>query len=94
MKSQNRKKVLNSPKKIAATQRRIDIAKGKGDKLRDILKYGVTESSIFYDGNVIAKIIEELHNVLPEQSILHDLGGTKMDDTCVIIDFMAVLRLI
>ena len=39
-----------------------------------------------------SKIIGEMLNVLPEQSILHDLGGTKMDNTCVIVDFVAMIR--
>ena len=39
-----------------------------------------------------SKIIGEIQNLLPEQSILHDLSGTKMDNTCVIIDFMALVR--
>ena len=65
--------------------------------MRDILKYGVTDNNMLYDVDVIAKhekskIIGEIHNLFPEQSTLHDLGGTKMDNTCVIIDFMGVVR--
>ena len=52
---------------------------------------------MLYDGEVMAKheksnIIGEIRNLLPEQSILLDLGEKKMDKTCVIIDFMAVVR--
>ena len=84
-------------KEIAASQRKIDIA--KGDKLRGILTYDVMECNMLYDGDVMTKleqsqIIAEIQNILPEQSTLHDLGGTNMDNTCVIIDFMAVVRLI
>ena len=84
----------NYPKEIATSQRKIDIAKRKGGQLRDILMYDVTESNMLYDGDVMAKhekskIIGEIQNLLPEQSILHDLGRKEMDNTCVIIDFMA-----
>ena len=65
--------------------------------MRDILKYDATESNVLYDGDVMAKhenskIIGEIQNLLTEQSILYDLGGKKTDNTCVIIDFMAVVR--
>ena len=57
------------------------------------------ESNVLCDGDVMAKhekskIMGEIQNLVPEQSILHDLGGTKMGNTCVIIDFVAVIRLI
>ena len=39
-----------------------------------------------------SKINRQIQNLLPEQSILNDLGGTKMGNTCVIIDLMAVVR--
>ena len=65
--------------------------------MRDILKYDATESNVLYDGVVMAKhensqIIGEVQNLLTEQTILYDLGGKKTDNTCVIIDFMAVVR--
>ena len=55
------------------------------------------KSSMPCDGDVMvehekSKNIREIQNLLPEQSILHDLGGTKMDNTSVIIDFMVVVR--
>ena len=54
---------------------------------------------MLYDDDIMtkhkkSKIIGEIQNFLPEQSVLHDLGGTKMDTTCIIIDFMAIVRLI
>ena len=84
----SKQKEKNCPKEIAASQRKIDIAKGKGGKLRDM------ESNMLYDGDVMAKhekskVIGEIQNLLPEQSSLRDLGETKMGNTCVIIDFMA-----
>ena len=56
-------------------------------------------TNMLYDGDVMAKhelskIIGEIQNLFLEQSILHDLGGMKMGNTCIIIDFMAVVRLI
>ena len=92
-----KQKEQKCPKEIAVSQRKTDITKGKGWKLRDILKYDVMESNMLYDGDVMAKHeksknIGEIQNLLPEQSILHVLGGTKMGNTCVIIDFMAVVR--
>ena len=39
-----------------------------------------------------SKIIGEIQNLLPEQSILHDPNRMKMGNTCVIIDFMDVVR--
>ena len=92
-----KQKEKNCLKEIAASQRKTNIAKGKGGELRDILKYDVVESNMLYDGDVIdkheqSKIIGEIQCLLPEQSILHDLGGTKMGNTCIIIDFMVVVR--
>ena len=74
-------KEKNCPKEITASQRKIDIAKGKGGQLQDILKYDVMGSNMLYDADVMAeheksKIIGEIQNLLSEQSILHDLGGT------------------
>ena len=68
------------PKKMTASQRKVDIAKGKGAELRDILKYDVMESNMLYDGGVMAKhekskINGKMQNRLPEQFILHDLRG-------------------
>ena len=92
-----KQKERNCTKEIAASWRKIDIKKGKGGEQRDILKHDVTESNVLYDGDVMAKrekskIIAEIQNLIPEQSILHGLDGTKMDNTCVIINFMAVVR--
>ena len=69
-----KQKEKECPKEIAASQRKIDIAKGKGGKLRDILKYDMIESNMLYDGDVMAKhkkseIMGEIQNPLPEQSI-------------------------
>ena len=55
------------------------------------------ESNMFHNDDVMAKhekskIIGEIQNLLPEQTMLHDLGGTQMGNTCVIIDFIAVVR--
>ena len=57
------------------------------------------KSNMLYDGDVMVKheklkITREIQNLLPKKSILHDLCGTKMSNTFVIIDFMAVVRLI
>ena len=57
----------------------------------------MTESNMLYDGDAMtkhekSKIIRETQNLLPEQSILHDLVGTKMDNICIIIDSMAMVR--
>ena len=99
MKSQNKKKNTLQRRLPKHRGRKIDIAKGKGGELRDILKYDVMESNMLYDGDVMSKYeksknIGDIQNLLPEQSILHDLGGTKIGNTCVFIDFMTVVRLI
>ena len=88
----SKKKEKNCPKEIAAFQRKIDIAKGKGGKLHNVLKYDVTESNMLYDDDIMtkhkkSKFIGEIQNFLPEQSVLHDLGGTKMDNTCIMDSF-------
>ena len=77
-------------------QKKIDIAKGKEGELRDILKCDVSETNMLCDGDVMvkyekSKIIAEIQNLLPEQFILHDLDGTKMDNIHFIIDFTAVV---
>ena len=76
-------------KEIATSQRKIDIAKGKGGKLWDFLKDEPMESNMLYDGDIMVKhensnIIEGIRNFLPEQSILYDLGGAKMGNTCIL----------
>ena len=50
-----KQKEENFPKKMTASQRKVDIAKGKGGELRDILKYDVMESNMPYDGGAMAK---------------------------------------
>ena len=92
----SKQKEIYCPKVTAASLRKIDIAKGRG-QLQDILKSDVTVSDMLYDGNVMvkhekSKITGEIKNLLPEQSILHDLGRTKMGNAYVIIDFMTVVR--
>ena len=53
--AKQKQKEKNCPKAIAASQMKIDTAKGKGGELRDILKYDVRESNMLYDGDVMAK---------------------------------------
>ena len=50
-----KQKEKSSPKEIAASERKIDIAKAKGGELRDILKYDAMESNMLYDNDVTAK---------------------------------------
>ena len=40
-----------------------------------------------------SKVIGKIQNLLPEQSTLHDLGGTKMGDTCINIAFLAMVKI-
>ena len=84
MKRQNRKKTVQ--RKLLHHRGIFTLQKKKRGKLGDILNYDVTESNLLYGGDVVtkrekSKIIGEIHNFVPEQSILHDLGGMKMDNT-------------
>ena len=91
-----KQKEKSCPNEIAASLENRH-CKRKMRRIARYLKYDVTESNMHYDGDVMAKhekskIIGEIQNLLPEQSVLHDLAGTKMDNIYVIIDLLAVVR--
>ena len=88
----------NDAKENAVFQRQFDIAKAKGENIEDILKYDLADSNMLFDGEIMAKaekskIVNEIEDFLVKSDIVTDVfNNGSIEKTCVIVDFMSVIR--
>ena len=82
----------------AVAQRKIDIAKAKGEDLADISKYDICSANMLFEGDLMAAasksdLLKPLEESLGREDIIKQIPSIfDHEKTCVIVDFMSVVR--
>ena len=67
----------------------MDLAKAKGEKLSDILKYDLSDGNMLFDDDIMAnaeksQLLTDIEGFLPKEDILKDLESAELHTTSAI----------